>query len=272
MGHSTITNLPDASVGGTSVRLRGITGPSELEFTTGSVVRWDHAEQSWVKATAISITTAEALGVVELQSPCDSEANTITYDVVFGGEVKGMSSLIPGEVYFLSPSIAGRTTTNQPSGIGSVIKAIFIAKTSTIAIVTNYIGYTYDADCKVNTDTIIPVGTIKPYARKQGSTYIGDLSGWLPCDGASYLTGEFPDLFGAIGYTFGNNDGQFRVPNMGERTLLGDTSIGVHNASDMPSGTNIKTGSDYTDSVYNTQKYAYVRFIIRSTTTSLADI
>ena len=38
-------------------------------------------------------------------------------------------------------------------------------------------------------------------------------TGWLPCDGVSYETTEYPQLFLAIGYSHGNDGGKFRVPD-----------------------------------------------------------
>jgi hypothetical protein len=47
-----------------------------------------------------------------------------------------------------------------------------------------------------------PTGTIQAYA---GEPNTGDLKarGWLLCDGRSYPTNEFPQLFASIGYAWG---------------------------------------------------------------------
>ena len=37
--------------------------------------------------------------------------------------------------------------------------------------------------------------------------------GWLLCDGTSYSTTDYPDLFAVIGYTFGGSENNFNVPN-----------------------------------------------------------
>ena len=37
--------------------------------------------------------------------------------------------------------------------------------------------------------------------------------GWLLCDGTSYSTTDYPNLFAVIGYTFGGSENNFRVPN-----------------------------------------------------------
>jgi microcystin-dependent protein len=47
-------------------------------------------------------------------------------------------------------------------------------------------------------------------------------SGWLPCDGASYLRSDFPALFAAIGTVWGAADStHFNVPDLRGKTLVG---------------------------------------------------
>ena len=48
--------------------------------------------------------------------------------------------------------------------------------------------------------------------------------GWLLCDGTSYSTTDYPDLFTVIGYTFGGSNSQFNVPNCSGKFLQMDTS------------------------------------------------
>ena len=46
--------------------------------------------------------------------------------------------------------------------------------------------------------------------------------GWLLCDGSSLLRATYPDLFAAIGTTFGSADGtHFNVPNLKGRVVVG---------------------------------------------------
>ncbi|TFI51012.1 tail fiber protein [Mastigocladus laminosus UU774] len=46
-------------------------------------------------------------------------------------------------------------------------------------------------------------------------------SGWLLCNGNSYSTTQYPDLFAVIGYTYGNDNGNFRVPDTRTRVTRG---------------------------------------------------
>jgi len=42
-------------------------------------------------------------------------------------------------------------------------------------------------------------------------------SGWLACDGASYLVASYAVLFAVIGYTFGGSGANFNVPDLRQR-------------------------------------------------------
>jgi microcystin-dependent protein len=62
---------------------------------------------------------------------------------------------------------------------------------------------------------LVPPGLIFLYAGREAP------SSYLICDGASYSTDAYPDLFDVIGYKFGSYFGQFRVPDMRGRFVRG---------------------------------------------------
>jgi microcystin-dependent protein len=73
-------------------------------------------------------------------------------------------------------------------------------------------------------DFLIPPGTIVPYAGLQkppGATALS--KGWLFCDGSIVNRSEYPELFAAIGLTYGRTlvNGQFRLPDLRGRTIIG---------------------------------------------------
>lgn len=85
-----------------------------------------------------------------------------------------------------------------------------------------------------------PVGMIFPF----GGTVAPD--GYLLCDGTSYLTADYPELFAQIAYYFGGTDENFSVPNLINNVVVGsggDFDIGeaggesavTLNTSQMPS-------------------------------------
>lgn len=102
-------------------------------FTSADVGRPLYLNSStYALARADVETTAEVAGL--LNKVVDS--NSI--EVCLSGEVSsvganlisGGGSLVPGEVYFLSPTEAGKITTTQPSVVGQVSKPIGIARTT----------------------------------------------------------------------------------------------------------------------------------------------
>jgi microcystin-dependent protein len=66
-----------------------------------------------------------------------------------------------------------------------------------------------------NTNFGVPVGTIIDFAGGIPPT------GYLTCDGSSVSASDYPDLFAAIGYTWGGNDTEFNLPDFRRRTTVG---------------------------------------------------
>jgi len=51
---------------------------------------------------------------------------------------------------------------------------------------------------------------------------------FLLCDGSSYATADYPDLFNIIGYTYGGSDDNFNVPNFESYIPIGANSTSVN--------------------------------------------
>lgn len=60
-----------------------------------------------------------------------------------------------------------------------------------------------------------PAGKIEAFA---GAT-VPD--GWLACDGSSYATADYPELFDTIAYTYGGAGANFNVPDYRDRVIVG---------------------------------------------------
>jgi microcystin-dependent protein len=65
----------------------------------------------------------------------------------------------------------------------------------------------------------IPPSTIFPYA----GTAVGGTApaGWLFCDGSSVGTSTYPNLFSAIGYSYGGSGASFTLPDLRGRVIAG---------------------------------------------------
>lgn len=66
-------------------------------------------------------------------------------------------------------------------------------------------------------DSGVPSGVMVPFAGKT----VPD--GWLLCNGAALAKAAYPDLFNAIGYTWGGYGDTFSLPNYNGRHVLGTT-------------------------------------------------
>lgn len=85
----------------------------------------------------------------------------------------------------------------------------------------------------INGFTAVPAGTIMHHA---GSTAPG---GYLVADGRSLLTTSYPELFSAIGYTYGGAGNAFNIPN-----LLGEFIRGADLGRGVDTGRNLGSFQD----------------------------
>lgn len=97
-------------------------------FSVGNLVYLNGS--TYTKAIATSAAAAEVVGIVS------AVANTNNFTLQFGGRVTGLSGLTAGTVYFLSPSSAGDATSTEPSTAGQVSKPVYLADSTTTAILT----------------------------------------------------------------------------------------------------------------------------------------
>ena len=108
-------------------------------FAVGTPVRYTGT--AWAAAKADNAANAEVVGVV---SRVDGNEFEITYigDVVdvSPSVIADGASLVPGAVYYLSPSVLGKVVSTAPTSAGSVHKAVFLATSSTTATVIPWTG------------------------------------------------------------------------------------------------------------------------------------
>lgn len=67
----------------------------------------------------------------------------------------------------------------------------------------------------VNAVSPNPVGSLQAFAGASAPT------GWLLCDGTSYSTSVYPELFSVLGYTYGGSGANFNVPDLRGRVPMG---------------------------------------------------
>jgi len=110
---------------------------------------------------------------------------------------------------FTSPKINENVVLSATSTELNVLDGITASTTE-----LNYVdGVTSAIQTQINTNT--PVGMISIHAGSFAPT------GWLLCDGASYASASYVELFNVVGYTFGGSGSAFAVPNLKGRVVVG---------------------------------------------------
>ena len=137
-------------------------------FAVGDVVYYNGT--AYAKAQANAANTAEAIGIV-------SKASASKFTLTELGYVTGLSALTPGEVYFLSDSVAGGLTVNEPTTIGSVSKPMLIADSATSGYVLNYRGVVVGGanartQVSLTNNASTPVQLVTSYDA-------GEMAGWV---------------------------------------------------------------------------------------------
>jgi microcystin-dependent protein len=104
-----------------------------------------------------------------------------------------------------------QTLTNKTLTSPKINENVSLTATSTEL---NYVdGVTSPIQTQLNTNT--PTGMISIHSAATAPT------GWLLCDGTSYSTTTYANLYGVIGYTFGGSGANFNVPNLKGRVVVG---------------------------------------------------
>ncbi len=119
----------------------------------------------------------------------DTDADAQLQTAPYPGSVLSKATSIAGELErlrYVIAQILGKTYWYQPAANGNNLSSVFIT------------------------------GEIRAF----GSSTVP--TGFLACDGTSYLRADYPDLFIAIGTTWGNVDGtHFNVPDLRGKSILG---------------------------------------------------
>lgn len=103
-------------------------------FSVGNAVRFNGT--SYVGSQADSASNAEVDGMVSVVT----DANNFILTSI--GYITGVSTVVAGTTYFLSPSSAGAITATEPTTTGQVSKPIFRAVTTSAGYFIDYRGIT----------------------------------------------------------------------------------------------------------------------------------
>ena len=87
------------------------------------------------------------------------------------------------------------------TGVISVVVSV------AVMIAYNYFTTSNTHPLPQNIPADVPIGTMVPYAGKDIP------AGWIACDNAAYPTTTYPQLYAAIGFTYGMDGSNYRVPD-----------------------------------------------------------
>lgn len=245
MGYSAFDPIALADVRSVknSIDMAGIT--SDI-FTVGDVIRYDPANDTYLRAMANNEANANYIGVVESISGTN-------FVVVYSGEISlpdTVMSTISGytgaQVFYLSGVCAGKLTTTQPTNPGHIIKPVIITSGTVIdgtgqglvdGVVVNSTGNRIAGDSIVDLSDIQPVGSILAFAGNTGQIPVG----WDICDGNFLDTTTYVDLYSALNsgklYGFIQQATIAKVGSSGLGVLTNNNVIGAKIYFEKPNGT-----------------------------------
>lgn len=178
------------------VTLRSAGGPLSLNIADSKTIRF----------TTSAIHDGGASGAVDLGT-----VGNKFKDANLSGTVSSANASLTGNLY-----VAGTSTLNNVTVTGDLT-------------ITGRVDSVDVSDLKAQVEALAtlvaqnnPAGIIKLWAKDSAAP-----AGYLLCDGSSYSVALYPQLFAAIGYTFGGAAGVFNVPDFRGRFPLGKTSSGT---------------------------------------------
>lgn len=141
------------------------------------------------------------------------------------------SKIKDGSIAFADLAAAAIATQDQ--AIAGTAKNLLLTPQAAKAMIDNALSGLPDSG--------VPSGVMVPFAGKT----VPD--GWLLCNGAPLAKASYPDLFTAIGYTWGGSGNTFYLPNYNGRHILGTTyanNVGSTVSAGLPDITGtVKIGS-----------------------------
>lgn len=188
----------------------------EANAHVNDTTRDDHTQ--YLNNTRHDITTRHAFGAALGTPGTPATVNTIA---------TAGTAAMPARsdhVHTLDPNIAGDGLSISSNALTVNTDDATIQKVGdALQVVSGGITATHLAAEAVTRPIIvvterIPIGSINPFGGSAAPT------GWLLCDGTSYSTSTYADLFNVVGYTYGGTGPSFLVPNLKGRAPVGRDS------------------------------------------------
>jgi microcystin-dependent protein/cytoskeletal protein CcmA (bactofilin family) len=229
----------DAHVGGTLTVASNITAENIIPENNNthnlgtSALYYDNLYANRLNTTSIQPKAGSSLSITGTLTGSATSAGKLNSATTFRleGEVSADSFSFDGQTGGLTKTLANSVidptfVTNK----GALPSAIVGSDEFLVARGSN-LYKTTQSDIIGSIQTI-PIGTVTPYA---GTTAP---SGWLICNGDSYITTTYNLLFDVIGTTYGDaGGGTFRVPDLAGRHPVGLLGSPSNNNNRITSGT-----------------------------------
>lgn len=208
-----VTVGKDLSVTGNTI----VSGVSTLTGTVtvgGNIIPTIDAGANLGSATnRFNIIYAQQIGtigstIVGIASSANRLENSTQFKIE--GQITGTTVSFTG-----NGSAATFTTTLTTSAISAQTTITQTTATLNLLVLDTATSQLGKIERDVFLGSIFPTGMITAYGTN--STV---LPGWLLCDGSSYNPVEYVSLYNLIGFTYGNNAGDFLVPNMTTSTYV----------------------------------------------------
>jgi microcystin-dependent protein len=114
----------------------------------------------------------------------------------------------------LNPIFTGTLTGSNITLTGNLEVPTITSNTNFTAVPTITVGTT------IYNISTVPSGSIKMLISNTNPP-----AGYLLCNGASYATADYPNLFNAIGYTYGGTGANFNLPNFQSYFPIGGNGV-----------------------------------------------
>jgi microcystin-dependent protein len=143
---------------------------------------------------------------------------------LMAGDVKQSSGdvHVNGTLYTMNGVTAGTSIQAMQTllvGNGSGVATLTASSTGDLQVPALDVNgnATVTGRIKDKTGYVMPVGSVLPYAG------VSLPNGWLACDGSPVSRAAYPELFSALGVTYGAGDGSttFNLPDLQGRTAIG---------------------------------------------------
>lgn len=170
--------------------------------------------------------TTSSYGTTQLSSAIDSESEDLastplavknTYDLATtaNNTANTAKTIANNALPKAGGTISGNLTVSGTCTLGSATcTTVDVNNRSTQIANTSFVRNAIEAHL-----SSLPAGSLVPFS---GTTVP---SGFLLCNGQSFNTETYPNLFNAIGYKYGGSGTTANVPNLNGRHLQGTTSI-----------------------------------------------